>query len=347
MTTSFETVIIGAGPAGLACAAHLAGNGHNVLVLEKNSSLGPKVCAGGITWSGLTGHVPGTLVERSFNAQVIRTRRQHFTLHSDCPMVSTVRRDRLGEWMANDAMAKGARIETSARVLSLTDSFLLVKRKDNVEQKISFDLLVGADGSHSLVRRHLGLSTRAGIGIHYLVPGRFDRMEWHLNPSLFGNGYGWIFPYNDHASVGAYKIPAPGKEQETGWWLHRSLKTWCARNAINLTGLTPRAGHISCGFQGIRFQKKIFLVGDAAGLASGLTGEGILPAIVSGKAVADEIMGKNDAATVLRPLLQRQQLHHRVLRLTGTNPLLNFLVMESLALGLRCRLVPFSALEMG
>lgn len=347
MITSFETVIIGAGPAGLACAARLAENGHSVLVLEKKPRIGPKVCAGGITWSGLSGHVPETLVERSFHAQMIRTRRQRFTLHSACPMVSTVRRDRLGEWMADDAMTKGARIETSARVLSLTGSSLLVKRKDNSEQNISFDRLVGADGSNSLVRRHLGLPFKAGIGIHYLVPGRFDRMEWHLDPSLFGNGYGWIFPYNDHASVGAYKMPAPGKEQETGWWLHRSLKAWCAKNEISLAELTPRAGWILCDFQGVRFQKKFYLAGDAAGLASGLTGEGILPAIVSGKAVADEIMGKNDAASVLRPLLQRQQLHHRVVRLTGMNPLLHFLVMESLALGLRSRLVPFSALEMG
>ena len=45
---NFHTVIVGGGPGGLACATLLARQGKEVLVLERNSAIGPKVCAGGI-----------------------------------------------------------------------------------------------------------------------------------------------------------------------------------------------------------------------------------------------------------------------------------------------------------
>jgi heterodisulfide reductase subunit A-like polyferredoxin len=44
-----DVLIVGAGPAGLSCAKALGDSNLNVLVLEKNKIVGPKVCAGGIT----------------------------------------------------------------------------------------------------------------------------------------------------------------------------------------------------------------------------------------------------------------------------------------------------------
>ena len=64
-----HTLIVGAGPGGLACATVLAGNGKDVLVTERKKRIGPKVCAGGITWSGLISRVPANLAEKSFPLQ--------------------------------------------------------------------------------------------------------------------------------------------------------------------------------------------------------------------------------------------------------------------------------------
>ena len=59
---STDILIIGAGPGGLACAKVLAEQGRKVLVLERRQEIGPKVCAGGITWDGLIRLVPEELI---------------------------------------------------------------------------------------------------------------------------------------------------------------------------------------------------------------------------------------------------------------------------------------------
>jgi geranylgeranyl reductase len=51
---SYDVIIVGAGPAGLRCAEVLGGSRLEVLVTEKKSVIGPKVCAGGLTF--LNGH---------------------------------------------------------------------------------------------------------------------------------------------------------------------------------------------------------------------------------------------------------------------------------------------------
>ncbi|NIV72723.1 NAD(P)/FAD-dependent oxidoreductase, partial [Candidatus Saccharibacteria bacterium] len=82
-------------------------------------------------------------------------------------------------------------IKTSCHVHKITPDTV-----ETSQGQFGYRYLIGADGSWSIVRKYLRLPTdRIGVGIHFLVPGNFDRMEWHLNATLFNNGYGWIFPY--------------------------------------------------------------------------------------------------------------------------------------------------------
>ncbi len=106
-------------------------------------------------------------------------------------------------------------------------------------------------------------------------------MEWHLDSGLFASGYAWVFPHQDSVSVGAYVDGRVMKAKQ----LQDNLIKWSAKSGYPLSGHKSEAEYINFDFRGYRFNN-IFLVGDAAGLASGLTGEGIYPAIVSGEAVA-------------------------------------------------------------
>lgn len=334
---TFSAVIVGAGPAGLACARILAENGRDVLVLERNARVGPKVCGGGITWGGLIRLVPERLVEKSFATQHIRSTWQKTRITSPDPIIATVNRERLGQWMCAQAIKAGAVVRTSARVLKIKARSIVTE-----SEEIGFHHLVGADGSASLVRRHLGLSSeRVGFGIHYHVPGNFTRMEWHLNTSLFGNGYAWIFPHADSASVGIY-----GSRKEMGpKKMQTRLVEWAALQGIDLSRSAPRAGLINFDYQGWRFGK-IFLAGDAAGLASGLTGEGMNSAIISGETVAKSILDPDSPTRDLDCVLANHKRHCHMISITEKNRFFCTATMELLVLALRFGALPFSILEM-
>ncbi len=337
-----HTLIIGAGPGGLACARTLAKLGIESLVLERKQVVGPKVCAGGITWSGLISRVPENLAERSFPEQYIRTPLQNVCIREPSPIIATVNRKRLGQFMAKKALTAGAKLRTGVMVRKITSNSIFLQDKINdTKEELSFDYLVGADGSSSLVRRHLGLtSKRLGIGINYQVPGHVDKMEWHLNNAMFGNGYAWIFPHSKTFSIGAYAV----RENMAAGNLKNNLIRWAATQGHNLQDQKARAEYINYDFQGWNFGNR-FLVGDAAGLASGLTGEGIYPAILSGEQVARTIADKNHSPAVMDSLIRNHARHSRMVKLSKKG-FLNSILAELVTLGLRSGMIKFKKLEM-
>jgi len=337
-----ENIVIGAGPGGLACARLLAGQGRDVLVLEQKKVIGPKVCAGGITWSGLLRIVPESLLEGAFSDQYVHTNLQHIRVSERDPIIATVSREKLGQWMATSARSAGALIKTGTRVSSIANGRITISGPDQSPRAIGFVNLIGADGSTSLVRRHLGLSARKmGVGINYMVRARTQRMEWHLNTRLFGSGYGWIFPHRQKISIGAFSDLGNMKAKD----LQQKLLLWAGKQGYDLHGEHGRAALVNSDFQGCFFDN-IFLVGDAAGLASGLTGEGIYPAIVSGEAVAKKILEPTYQAPEIAAMVRKQRQHRRVIELSGKSPFFCSLLMEWLVLLLRMKLIRFQALEM-
>ena len=334
---TYDVVIVGAGPGGLASAKTLAGHGLDVLVLERKPVIGPKVCGGGITWAGLITKVPEKLIEKSFPSQHIQSNFQRTVITAPRPIIATVRREVLGKWMLEEAVKAGALVKTSCHVRNITTDSVETNQGD-----FGFRYLIGADGATSVVRKHLKLTTKKfGVGIHFEVPGSFDTMEWHLNNSRFKNGYGWIFPYQGMASVGIYGARPTNNPKE----MLKKLKEWSVWQGFSVDGLKPGAGLINFDYQGWRFGNT-FLVGDAAGLASGLTGEGMYPALVSGETAAKTIINPEYDCREFNLLVRKQQKHQRILDISAKHKLVNIMTMEILILALRSGILPLSLLEM-
>lgn len=295
----FDVVIIGAGPAGLSAAKILGEAAKKVVVFEKNREIGPKVCAGGLTLRNFQIGVPRSLIERSFDCIRVHLYDKLIEIKEDKSLVATVDRRELGQWMKKQIEGM-VDIKTETRVVEIKDNSVVLENG----REVGFDYLIGADGSLSLVRRHLGLPTKKVLtSMHYLVPRSFESLEVFLNPDLFGFGYAWIFPHKDYSSIGCGSDLGLGRKKE----LQKNFHAWLKKRKIDVSNAKFESFPINFDYRGFIFRNK-FLVGDAAGFASGLSGEGVYRAIVSGQEVAKKILDPDYNIANLKNMLRRKFL---------------------------------------
>ncbi len=285
----YDVIIIGAGPAGLKCAEILGGSELKVLLLEKNEIIGPKVCAGLMTSDGIK-YLNQDVEVNQFKQVIIHSMLGKTKVDLTDYPVYTIDRKKLGQWQLK-------KLEKMNNITVRTKTFVNKIGKDYIlanNHKIKFKYLVGADGSSSITRKHLGLKTnKLSIGIHYIIPNiiptkKYKEIELFFDTRLFKTWYAWISPHNNYVSIGAgcdLKILS-GKKLATNF--HK----WLRRNNIDVSNGKYEACSLNYDYQGIHFGNK-FLIGDAAGLIYGFTGEGIYPALVSGEEAAKKIMDSN------------------------------------------------------
>lgn len=336
---TFDVIVIGAGPGGLRCATILARQGLSVLILERQDTIGAKICAGGIPFHALRElKIPPNLYEASFPDQLVITPWQRARLRFAEPVITTVNRERLGAWQAAKAQEAGACLRKNTSVLAIHNHFV-----DTTSGQFAYRrALVGADGSSSMVRRYLKIgATKIGAGINYQISGQWPDMEWHLDKNQFSSGYAWIFPHHNSTSIGAYA----DRNDLSAATLKNRLLRWAKTRDIDLEGHKAQAATINFDYRGWNFNP-IFLVGDAAGLASGFTGEGIYPAIISGETVAHTILNPTYQPTRLNQLLSRQRQHNRMQKFYTGNKVVCQISLEMLVLAIRMKIIGFNVLEM-
>jgi geranylgeranyl reductase len=210
-------------------------------------------------------------------------------------------------------------IETGTAVREITDTHVMAAE----ERKISFRYLVGADGSTSIVRRYLGLESRLYIGMHYVIPEVHEKMVWFLDPGLLGSGYGWIFPHRTFTSAGVYFNPAlipPKKAREA---LDKLLEGYGIDNRKAGFSAAP----VNCLYRGTRF-RNIFLAGDAAGLVSACTGEGIAYALTSGEDIARHLLDTTYDFDNIRKILTYKERQEFILSIFDRLPFLQSILFR-------------------
>ncbi len=309
----FEVVIVGAGPAGLAAAKILGEGRKKVLLVEKNQEIGPKICAGGLTSKTLEFGIPLSLTEKTFYSIKINYFGKTFQAKT---LLATINRTKLAQWQIQQINNASDRVKIwrNAKVVGIKNNSILLEGGE----KIGFDYLIGADGSLSLVRRYLNLPTKKiWSTIQYTINRDFKDLEIFFDPALFGSGYAWIFPYNNSVAIGC----GTGSRFQTSN-LFDKFHYWLRKTRIEINGAKVESFPINFDYKGFKFGK-IFLVGDAAGFASGLTGEGIYAAILSGREAAQKILNPNYNLPGIKRLLKRKFLEEKI----GKN--LIFLVLKS------------------
>lgn len=307
-----EHLIVGAGPAGLRAAQVLAEAGREVLVLEKQAEIGPKTCAGGLTPKAMQElealGLPAGATLASMGHVAFAGGRA-VALDAEATVIHTIPRRDLGQHQLRWARAAGAEIHAGVAVRQID---LATRTVGVAGRTLRWRHLIGADGADSSVRRALGLpSPRAYFAAEYNVPGlRLDPLRVECDPASLANGYFWVFPHAAYTSLGAV---AP-KHLVRPAALRRYLETRLDRLTVHRQGVAFEGATLEVAYHGCHFAGGVHLAGDAAGVPSSLTAEGIYSALVTGEEVARVILDPRSAAPKTARWLRTKRHHDRLAR---------------------------------
>ena len=310
-----DVIVVGGGPGGSTAAWRLALAGLRPLVLDAAVFPRVKICAGWVTPDALTDleidpdKYPLTI--QPFDRCVLAfEKRSHVTGWRRPTSYGIIRRE-FDHYLLERAAAAGADVRWGIRVTSVAIS---ADRVCVATDRGAFEAsaLIGAGGHRCPVAKALGeVSEREEVVVAQesetrLTPEWAERLapylqapEIYVEPDL--RGYAWYFPKRDFLNVG---IGVTGGSDGS---LPRRRDALLS--ALRASGrlpsdlpMEPFKGHAYV----VRRQAprrltgpRFCLVGDAAGLARDLSGEGIGPAIRSGRLAADAVAAFLRAGTPL------------------------------------------------
>lgn len=289
----FDVTIIGAGPAGSTAAIRLAQLGMNVLVVDRSAFPRVKPCGGGVTIKTLNWlpHSIAPVIQSASKKLVLGVKsplnERLETFEGSDYVCTFVVREQFDKFNFDRMIEAHVEFEVNGGLKDITERMDYVEL-DFGNKKVKTKYLIGADGANGAVRKILGVvkDFHRGFAIEGIVPysaiGKVPEPEFFFG--YVPNGYGWLFPKGDHVNVGIYT-----------WDSDVTLSKDMLRSYCSARLGTDTLEHIvgfPLGFGGRKFvpvHNRILMVGDAAGFAEPLLGEGLHNAVKSGRLAADAI----------------------------------------------------------
>ena len=321
----FDAIVVGAGPAGSACAYSLASSGLEVLMLERGKYPGSKNVFGGRIYPySLKELIPDydkdAPIERNVAKEGITFMTEKssasITFASDQPRSFTAIRSKFDRWLADKAVEKGAMLFPETKVDELIIEGNMVKGVKTGQDDVLADVVIDCEGTTATLAKKAGLSSNinpkhVSVGIkdvielpQNVIEERFGLSE---NEGFAGvyvgyasswlRGGAFIYTNKDSVSVGVVvktvdlveaKVEVPS--------IFENFKQHQAIMKLLKGGKTLEYSAHTIPEAGLAMVPKLYrggflICGDAAGfiINNGYTFRGVDLAISSGMAAADTI----------------------------------------------------------
>lgn len=315
----YEAVIIGASSAGLFAAGLLAEHGLNVALFEKEEVIDPDPRTYIIT-SGLYRVMPDfdqELIRHKLDTIIIQAVEQSVEVPLASPDIVVDRRElilSLSKW----AREAGAAIFTDSRFSGLDASLPTPNLRLNIngeEQIIRSDLLIGADGIASEVRKNIlgqKIPTVPLLQAEIDLPSAWDdgatKVWFDAEDTSF---FYWLIPDKNRKGVLGL-ISDPGKD------ISRQLKDFMEKHEFEPSNF--QAGQAALHSKSIQNETrignmKVFFVGDAAGQVKVTTVGGTVTGLMGAKAAAEAIINGSSYRIRLGGVKRELDLHLFIRRL--------------------------------
>lgn len=289
MFSSRRTVcVVGGGPAGLASAIALRREGCEVTVVDGAAPPIDKACGEGLlpdseaAFRELGVEVPADV---GFAFRGIRFADERSTVSADFPHGSArgLRRIALHELLSRHAKRVGVRLEWNAKRVRLVEGGVSIDGGS-----LKAELVVGADGQNSNIRRQAGLDAvkrekrRYGFRRHYRMAPWSSYMEFYWGTA----SQIYVTP------VATDEVCVAVLSRDPQLRLERALRHFpeVRRRLGDAEPVSAEMGGLSISRSLRRLQRgSVVLVGDASGSVDAITGEGICLGMRQALALAEAV----------------------------------------------------------
>lgn len=301
----FDAIIIGAGPAGAACAYVLAKEGKNVILIERATAAGEKNLTGGRLYTYAMELVePGLYKRAPLERKVVREQVMmmsgnsaitadyvNYDFAADVPQSFTVLRAPFDEWFASQAEEQGAALACGILVEDLIEEDGKIVGIRAGDDELFANVVIAADGVNSFIAQKANLRddiTAHSVGVSAKeiieLPRGVIENRFNLNGDegaarvIIGGtdgvlGGGFLYTNKDSISLGVVLSPADiGKSGKKINDILQGLKMHPAIYSLIKDGTTVEYGaHLvpELGYSGMPkklYRDGLVVVGDAAGM---------------------------------------------------------------------------------
>ncbi|MEO6330021.1 MAG: FAD-dependent monooxygenase [Ginsengibacter sp.] len=299
---TYDVIIVGGGPSGSTCASILVKSGISTLLLDRADFPRVKLCGGWLStpiWD-ILGISP-----KDYSPQLWKFNHVHIHFHGKKYTIKAngyfVRR-----YEFDDFLLKRSKVQTiegyNVRQIEKDSEGYWV-----IDNQFRAKYLIGAGGTHCPVARALfpktdnlqcGTQEKEFEGTLEEIAasriGEDGEPEILLHDDM--KGYSWNVPKGKWLNVGTGTLIArdvlPAWSKARDFFQGNGIKGTIPLSLHSVLDKMKGHGYIFFNTNHLEFCQadNAFLIGDALGLAQPLTGEGILPAVLSGKLCATAIV---------------------------------------------------------
>ena len=302
----FDVIIVGGGPAGSTAGYLLSRAGLKVVIIDKSRFPRQKLCGGLIT------HKTVSLLERVFGdtvgslkeQNIIQFESSHYEVRSRKTLINRkdmaipfrfINRETYDHYLLKKAHDAGVALVEGDRVRAVD-----VLKKSIITESgwiFSGDIIIGADGANSKVRRSFPLDLfgrddwKENLASAFEIIIERSRIQKHVDhPVLYFGfvdyGYAWMFPAGDRYKIGMCAL----KNRNRG----KIISAF--HDFLASLDISVKTGDVSAyvlpygNYLPEPVYRNIMLLGDAAGFADPLLGEGIFYAQRSAELAASSLI---------------------------------------------------------
>lgn len=324
MRTSYDVIVVGAGPAGSTAARDAAEGGASVLVLEKDRDVGyPVRCGEAVSHEGVVQFIdpdPKWIAATVTKFRLVAPNGRSVVPRLDG--IGYVLERRMFDYeLARLATRKGAEVVTKAYAYDLSRSpdgvpngVRVLIKDEHVD--IGAKIIIAADGVESRVGKWAGIDTTCHMrdmescaqvtltGID-VTP---DTLDFYFGDNVAPGGYLWVFPKGtDGANVGIGINVEEAKRKSA----IRYLEEFVEKKFPNAAMLTRIAGGVPCAKTCDQVVRgNVMLVGDAAHQVNPMSGGGIISGMIGGM-IAGQVAAESIKAGKTDHLAEYEKRWHK------------------------------------